>query len=430
MRLRVIAVLMVLGMIAAACGNSKSDSKGNTSTTAGEGTVGVEQPGVTDTEIRVSGIASVTNPLGTDYGAAFDGVEAYFEMINSEGGIHGRDLKLVNKRDDQLGNSKAEAEGLVAQDNVFAALPIAELLFQGADVLAKANIPTFGWNVNVEWTGPENFFQQEGALCFGCAGPGLPWLAKELGKTKIGLLAYNVPQSADCAKGTVASFAKYPSAEIVYNTSALSFGATDVSADVQRMKDAGVDLVTTCMDQNGVLTIEREMEKQNLDAIQYLPNAYDHDFMEQYGEFFEGSYVRTRFAPFETKPLPKGHQLFNEWIEKTGKDKKELALIGWIDADMFVTGLRAAGPNFTRQKVIDELNKLTDYDAQGILPGLDWTIQHKDPTDPKNRTKEDCSAVSKIVDKKFEPAFAEPGKPFLCFPTEPPTLPDQPTRKA
>jgi ABC-type branched-subunit amino acid transport system substrate-binding protein len=430
MRLRVIALLLVLGLVAAACGNSGSSDEGQTTTTVGEDAPTVDQPGVTDSEIKVGGIALLTNnPLGNDIGAVFNGVEAYFEMINSEGGIHGRDLKLVSKRDDALGNGKAEAEALVAED-IFAAIPIAEVLFEGADVLAEAKIPTFGWNVNVEWTGPENFFQQEGALCFGCAGPALPWLAKELGKKKVALLAYNVPQSADCAKGTLASFEKYPSAEIVYNTSALSYGVTDVSTDVQKMKDAGVDLVTTCMDQNGVLTIEREMQKQNLDAIQYLPNAYDHGFMEQYGEFFEGSYVRTRFAPFETKPQPKGLQLFNKWMDETGKEKKELAVVGWIDADMFVTGLRAAGPNFTRQKVIDELNKLKDYDAQGILPGLDWTLQHKDPTIPANRPKVDCAAISKIVDKKFVPAFTEPGKPFVCFESEPATLPDAPTNKA
>jgi ABC-type branched-subunit amino acid transport system substrate-binding protein len=423
----VFTVLIVLGLVAAACGNSGSDE---TEPTPGDDSPTVEQQGVTDSEIRVSGIAAVTNPLGTDYGAAFDGVEAYFEMINSQGGIYGRDLKLVKKRDDQLGNGLAEAQGLVQQDNVFAAIPIAELLFEGHEVLAEANIPTFGWNVNAEWTGPLNFFEQEGALCFGCAGVGLPWLAKELGKTKIALLAYNVPQSADCAKGVRASFDRYPTAEIVYDTDSLPFAVTDVSADVQRMKDAGVDLVTTCMDQNGVLTIEREMEEQQLDAVQYLPNAYDHEFMQQYGDFFEGSYVRTRFAPFETNPQPKGLKLFNEWMDKLNKDKKELALIGWIDADMFVTGLRLAGENFTQQKVIDELNKLTDYDAQGILPGLDWTIQHKDPAIPANRPDEDCSALSKIVNKKFEPAFTEPGKPFLCFESEPAEVPDAPTLKA
>ena len=430
MRLRVISLLVVLGVIAAACGNSGSDEgEGKTTTTAGDG-VAVDQPGVTETEIKVGGIALLTNnPLGNDIGAVYNGVEAYFEMINSEGGVHGRQLKLVSKRDDALGNGKAEAEALLRED-VFAAIPIAEVLFEGAEVLAEAKIPTFGWNVQVEWTGPENFFEPEGALCFGCAGPGLPWLAQELGKKKVALLAYNVPQSADCAEGTVKSFEKYPSAEIVYNTSALSYGATDVSADVQKMKDAGVDLVTTCMDQNGVLTIEREMEKQGLDAIQYLPNAYDHGFMEEYGEFFEGSYVRTRFAPFETKPQPKGLQLFNKWMDEIGQDKKELAVVGWIDADMFVTGLKAAGPNLTRQKVIDELNKLTDYDAQGILPGLDWTLQHNDPAVPKNRPKEDCTAISKIVDKKFVPAFTKPGKPFVCFESEPATLPDAPTNKA
>jgi ABC-type branched-subunit amino acid transport system substrate-binding protein len=433
MRLRVIAVLVVLGLIAAGCGNSKSSKAAKTTTTGKGQTVGVDQPGVTDTEIRVGGIASINNPLNFNYGGAFDGVEAYFEMVNSTGGIYGRKLKVVAKRDDQLANGKAEAEGLLAQDNVFAALPIAELLFTASDTLAKANIPTFGWNVNKEWTGPPNFFEQEGALCFDCPGVGVPWLAKELGKKKIGLLAYGVEQSSDCAKGTKASFDKYPVATVAYDDLSLPFSsAVDFSTDVQKMKDAGVDMVTTCMDQNGVLGLTREMKKQGLDALQYLPNAYDHDFMNSYGDLFEGSYVRTRFAPFETKPQPPGLKLFDKWMKKTGKKEVEISYVGWIDADMFVTGLKAAGPNFTRQKVIDELNKLTDYDAGGILPGLDWTKQHGDPHLDQYKTPEDCSALTKIVNKKFEPVFTQPGKPFFCVPdaSRTPTLPDKITNKA
>ena len=102
MRFRVIAILVVLGVIAAGCGNSKSSSEGKTTTTAGEGSVTVDQPGVTDTEIRVGGIASINNPLNQNYGQIYDGVEAYFKMINDGGGIYGRKLKLVAKRDDQL----------------------------------------------------------------------------------------------------------------------------------------------------------------------------------------------------------------------------------------------------------------------------------------------------------------------------------------
>ena len=433
MRLRVIAVLMVLGLIAVSCGNSKSSNAAKATTTVKGQTVAVDQPGVTDTEIRVGGIASINNPLNFNYGAAFDGVEAYFEMINSAGGIYGRKLKVVAKRDDQLANGKSEAEGLLAQDNPFAALPVAELLFTASDVLAKANIPTFGWNVNKEWTGPPNFFEQEGALCFDCPGLGLPWLAKELGKKKLGVLAYGVEQSSDCAKGTKASLDKYPVATIVWDDRSLPFSsAVDFSADVKRMKDAGVDMVTTCMDQNGVLGLTREMKKQGLNAVQYLPNAYDHDFMNTYGDLFEGSYVRTRFAPFETQPQPAGLKLFDKWMKKTGKKEVEISYVGWIDADMFVTGLKAAGPNFTRQKVIDELNKLTNYNADGILPGLDWTKQHGDPHLDQYKTPDDCFAMTKIVNKKFEPVFTTPGKPFICFPdaSRAPTVPDKPTTKA
>ena len=71
------------------------------------------------------------------------------------------------------------------------------------------------------------------------------------------------------------------------------------------MKQAGVDLVTTCMDTNGVVTLAKEMKKQSLDAIQYLPDAYDHTFLKSYGDLFEGSVVRTDFTQWE---LPKDQQ--------------------------------------------------------------------------------------------------------------------------
>ncbi len=56
----------------------------------------VDQPGVTQTEINVGGVVSKTNPLGGDYASAFDGVQAYFNMVNAskDKGIYGRKLNL------------------------------------------------------------------------------------------------------------------------------------------------------------------------------------------------------------------------------------------------------------------------------------------------------------------------------------------------
>src|SRR5262249_46325203 len=144
--------------------------------------------------------------------------------------------------------------------------------------------PTFGWNINAEWgseqaAGPPNLFGEKGSfLCFTCSGSLVPLLAKTLHKKKLGVLAYQVPQSADCAKGLQASLDKYGSqagAKIEFVDTSLAFGVTDLSSDVSQMKDKGVDFVTTCMDNNGTLTLAKEMKKQGLNATQYLPNAYN-----------------------------------------------------------------------------------------------------------------------------------------------------------
>src|SRR6266567_8658564 len=97
----------------------------------------VDQPGVTATQINVGGVVAKTNPLGGDYAASFNGVKAYFDMVNAskDKGIYGRKLKLTSQRDDQVSMNQQEAQALLSEDNVFAVLPVATLLFTGANVL-------------------------------------------------------------------------------------------------------------------------------------------------------------------------------------------------------------------------------------------------------------------------------------------------------
>jgi hypothetical protein len=393
----------------------------------------VNQPGVTQTEINVGGVVSKTNPLGGDYASAFDGVQAYFNMVNAskDKGIYGRKLNLTSKRDDQVGMNRQEVQGLISEDNVFAVLPVAVLLYTGADLLGQSGIPTFGWNINAEWgseqaAGPPNLFGEKGSyLCFTCPTQTLPWLAQKLKKKKIGLLAYQVPQSADCAKGVQATFDKYPSAKVEFVDTSLAFGVTDLSNDVSQMKDKGVNLVTTCMDNNGTLTLAKEMKKQGMDAVQYLPNAYNQKFISENAPFFQGSYALTFFTPFEVKQKPKGLKDFQKWMKKGGFEQNENSMAGWINADQFVTGLKEAGPDFTRQKVIDAINAEKNFTAHGLLAGLDWSVVHQADQ------PEGCTVLSKIENGKFVPSFGQPGKPFVCFQANP--LPDklqsQPTLK-
>ena len=444
MRSRRRFLIVVLGfvLVTAACGNAGEDNADDTgSDTTEQATnvdggevsdaqddefVAVDQPGVTDDTITVSGVASATNPLGAPYDQVWDGVDAYFAMINDGGGIYQRELVLPddNRHDDQFAQNQTEVQRIITQDDPFAVVGVATLNFAGADLLVDENVPTFGWNIQQEWQNGPNLFGEKGSyLDFTGGGPLLPFLAREIGAHDVAALGYNVPQSSDCLTGIENSFELYgedADAQVAFSDSSLSYGATDLSVQVQQMKDAGVDLVTTCMDTNGVTTLAREMERQGLDAPQYLPNGYDYDFVRDFGDLFEGSYVLTQFAPFEFEPQPQGIQDYLQWIDETGGTIGELSLAGWLSAAQFVTGLRAAGPDFTRATVVDGLNSVTDFTGDGILPGTDWTIAHEADG------PEFCYAISQITDSEFVPQFTEDGKPFICFENGATTLADEP----
>lgn len=425
---RVAAMLVGSALVAAACGGSSPhasspsvSSPGGSSPTSSR--PAIQQPGVTDEVIRVGAVASVTNPIGGRYSSLFDGVKAYFRMVDDAGGIDGRQIELVAQRDDQTLQNQQQVLAMLQQDNVFAAM-IATLAFTGADLLVERGVPTFGWNVNTEWQKGPNLFGDKGSYFnYGRPLALVPWLAREIGATRVAILSYNVPQSSTCANGVRSSFDVFGAAKVAFFDTSLPFGVTDLSADVAAMKKQGVQLVLPCIDQNGSAALAREMHKQALSAPLYLPNAYNQDFISQFGDLLAGSYIMVQFTPFEMANRPPGLQQFMTWMGKTGKSIDEISLAGWISADMLVTGLRAAGPDFTRQKVIDALNRLTDYDAGGILPGIDWTIAHT--TDPPQL----CYALLKVVDRRLQPQFGDPGKPFVCFERDAPTLPAQPVRR-
>src|SRR3954447_2433311 len=123
---RLMAILAAAARVAPACGNAKSSGG-----SGGGGTRDTQ--GISKTEIRVGGLAAITGPLGNQYAGVFDGVEAYFDMINAQGGVNGRKLVLAEKRDDSSSgdaNNQA-AQALNERDKVFAVVGVATPSFGG-----------------------------------------------------------------------------------------------------------------------------------------------------------------------------------------------------------------------------------------------------------------------------------------------------------
>jgi len=236
-------MLTALAVVSAACGNSKSQTASTTTAPAGSTQSTVSQAdlqkfvkvtakGVTDTQISVDTIASKTNPLHGKYAEIADGMQAYFNMVNSEGGIYKRKLVIGKQRDDIIGlSNRPQVQQALASDNAFATF-IATLMFNGADLLQNAGQPTFGWNINGEYGDKNALFGNESALCNGptCPLPTGSFLAKKLGITRVGVIAYGVvAASIDCGKGTEASFTHYNVAKVVYKDFSLGFAEPDLS---------------------------------------------------------------------------------------------------------------------------------------------------------------------------------------------------------
>ncbi len=409
MRLRIMALAMV-SIVVAACGNAGSGGSAASNQT----------DGVSSTEIKVGGLAAITGPLGNQYAPIFDGAQAYFDMINEQGGVNGRKIKLAVKLDDATDPARnaSQARALVEQHHVFAVIPVAAPVFAGGKYLSGHNIPTFGWHINPEWSpGPSMFGQDGSYIDFTGISTFHGYLAKNIGAKKVAILAYTASQSRDCAVGAEKSYKQY-GFDVAFVDSTLAFGTPSLDGDVQRMKDAGVDYVATCMDVTGNVLLSKTLKRAGLNNVkQFWPTGYDAEALNKFPDLYEGVYFRAGFVPFENAAMSPGMTQFLDEMKKRKPNTKisEVVLAGWINADMFVTGLRAAGKDLTRQKLIDSINKITDYTANQAESPVNWTIAHT------GASPTDCDAYLQVKHGKFTPIFKQP---FVCYPHQSPTVPN------
>jgi len=435
-----IALLAAGTLVVGACSNSGDDESGSdtteadsgsSDTTAGDGeAVAVDEPGVTDTEIRFSALGTQAgNPLGTCVLDCYsDGIRAYFAYQNDQGGVHGRELVLADDDviDDELANNQARALEIISDDDTFATFSATQVASGWGD-LADAGIPLYVWQIHpAETEGREGIFGSRETICITCTQRQVPYLAREAGATQVAALGYGVSEnSAQCAEGAADSIEEYADdiggdIEVAYVNSDLAFGLPNgIGPEVTAMKDAGVDFVVGCIDLNGMKSLAQEMERQGIrdEVTMYHTNTYDQAFVAEADPLFEGDLIGAQFRPFEAESAGSNLDAYHEWMAETGAEETELAMVGWLNADAAVTGLELAGPNFSRQGVIDALNEVTDYTAGGLIQPIDWTRQHVAPTQDDlatNGPANDCLAFVKVVDGEFE-VQGDPEAPWHCW---------------
>ncbi|WP_322759086.1 ABC transporter substrate-binding protein [Frankia sp. Cr2] len=103
--------------------------------------------------------------------------------------------------------------------------------------------------------------------------------------------------------------------------------------------------------------------------------GYDPNQLSRWGAKLAGGVIAVNSAPFELN-LP-AHRAFLqgmiEYAPQIQPPNQQMALDGWIAADMFIQGVQAAGTCPTRQGFITGLNKVNKYTAGGLLAPVDLT---------------------------------------------------------
>jgi hypothetical protein len=339
----VAAVVVGLALLASACSSDDDGGGASTDTTSGSTeNVAVDAPGVSDTEIRYSVLSTATNdPMGQCGLPCFaTGVQAYFDYVNTEkGGVYGRKLVAEDLVDDEFGKNQEKALEIIAADDTFGTFA-STAVPSGYQSLADEGIPLYVWASNpVAMNGNDGIWGENTVRCLqvGCWDRVVPYLMKVSGRHKLAAVGYGIAQSSkDCAQNQAKSVEQAKAqigadAESVYVNDELQFGMPNGAApEVTAMKDAGADIMATCIVNSDVKTIMQEAKRQGLDILPLLTNIDDEALVSAAGAF-DGGYFRNAVRPF-TADLNDAQKKYLEYTEKNGGKVAEVSIYGWINA--------------------------------------------------------------------------------------------------
>ena len=416
-RLRaVVGVLgaLVLGSALASCSNVSTTTATTINPTSPLPSGG-PSPGVTSDSITVGALATESGALASGFGEIVDGVQAYFDMINAEGGVNGRKLYLKYNVDDagSTTNDEDQARNLVESDHVFAVVGVGTPFFTGSQFLAQEGTPTFGYVVTQDWNNSPNLFGAYGSyLDYSTEAPTAAFLARALGSKSVAVVAYNFgPSSAPCQD--VVNGLVHFGVHVGFEDLNFDVGGSPTS-DVQQMASHHVDLLFSCMEGSDTLAFERAMHQYGLTTHAIWLSGYSRSVVAANPTLTNGVIFAVQHVPFEAATqFPGMYPGMEQYISTMEKYEPQwvyddTAIQGWINAAQFVAGLRAIGRNVTQTRLIDAINRETNFNTGGLEPPLNWTNAHTSALPPY------CGAYVEAMNGSTKVVFNEGSSVFVC----------------
>ncbi len=264
----------------------------------GEAGAATTAPGVSATQISIGAISSKSGPLAGYFGGLSPGMIAYFNTLNAKGGINGRKIVLTNNLDDGGSPSQftQDVHTLIDQDHVFGVGVATYWFTPGYFVSTKT--PTYGYNVSSNWQTVPNLFAVGGSTqSYSNGFPQMAYFIKKVGAKSVAFISYG--PSISSSYNACNAFSKGMKAAGV-NVNFVDVGAQlggSYASDVQRMQQAGSQLVATCMQGSDNITLARDIQQYGLKVKQLWLNGYDQSLLNKYSGLMQGVYVNNTGHP-------------------------------------------------------------------------------------------------------------------------------------
>jgi ABC-type branched-subunit amino acid transport system substrate-binding protein len=368
-------------------------------------------PGVTANSITVGSISDISSPIAGLFEGAKVGTEAYFAYINSKGGVNGRKL-ILNGMDSAFssGTVTSETQNIAAND--FAIVGGFSLL-DGAEkpAIDAFKVPVITQVLDPKLYGDPNLYAAIPLVNGGeITGP-FKWLKSKYPQVikAVGLIGSNSAATAVTAEKTFRTLTQSLGYKWVYARDA-SFTETTFIPDMIKMKNDGVKMLFEPTQQGAYIsTMAQENKQEGLNALLVSGgNTYEENFKP--GAAGNGTLVTGVTALYEgqdAKVVP-AVKTFDTWAKKVDPQTQLdlYTLYGWINAQLFVQALQGAGTNPTRASLDAQLNKITSFNASGLIS----------PQNPAQKIPGQCWIVAQYENGNWARIKPDPKSGFICNP--------------
>ena len=327
------------------------------------------EEGVNDDSILIGRTIGITGIIAGPVKEMNEGANAYIAQVNREGGVYGRQIRILtldDKFDPRL--AAANAEALIKNDHVFALfqcrgtphtqriLPILEanhvpLVAPGTGA-AIFHTPVNHWVFNVRAK-----YQEEVAK-------GVEQFAT-VGFKRIGLLHVDDSFGIDGLEG----FEKAMAAHHLKPALIAKFARVnpDFVATARNVIEAKPDaLIIVSSAKNTIGEIKAIRQLGNHMQIMTLSNNSSQAFIEELGDAGVGVILSQITPPPDLSTSLLGEE-FQKAAKASGATVSYAAMEGYVSAKVLVEGLRRAGRNLSREGFVRGLESMHHVDLGGIL---------------------------------------------------------------